>query len=57
MDLFIDDVEMNIKSALSYSVDALLMDTPYNKKVKYQKRVTSWKEIYDYVNGVNIWEE
>lgn len=52
VDLLIDDAEMNIKDALFYHIDALLMNTAYNKKVEYKKRVYNWREIYNYVNGV-----
>ena len=32
-------------------IDVILFDAPYNKKCEDLRRVSSWKEIYEYINN------
>lgn len=50
IDLFIDDSPVHIYEALSENIDALLIETPKNKKEKNLPKIKNWKEIYKYIN-------
>lgn len=49
VDLFIDNDIRHVNEVLNQGIDAILMADDYNQDVKDVKRVTSWKEAYDYI--------
>lgn len=51
IDIFIDDSYSHYKQCEKENIRAILFDAPYNRKYEECERVTSWKEIYDIVNG------
>ena len=51
VDIMIDDSINICKDCIDYGIDALLMDTPYNRKVEDIKRVHNWQEIYEYISS------
>lgn len=51
IELFIDDSVKNCKEIKNVGIDVILFDAPYNKKCEDLRRVSSWKEIYEYINN------
>ena len=49
IDIMIDDSTRILLEVYNSGITALLMDTPYNRKVNNLQRVHSWKEIYEYI--------
>ena len=49
IDLFIDNDEANVYEAEEHNIESLLFDSTYNKEVADLKRISSWKEIFDYI--------
>ena len=47
--IMIDDSSRILLEVDKTKVTALLMDTPYNKKVDSLRRVYNWKEIYEFI--------
>ncbi len=52
VDIFIDDLLSNCIRAHEEGINVLMFDSSYNKNEKNFKRVVSWEEIYNIVNGV-----
>lgn len=51
IDLFIDDAKKHCEEVLSCGIDAIMMETSYNKKYKEFKHVKNWKEVYEYIKN------
>ena len=49
IDIMIDDSTRILLEVYNSGITALLMDTPYNRKINNLQRVHSWKEIYEYI--------
>lgn len=50
VDIMIDDSVHIVEDCINGGINAILMDTPYNRDSKL-KRVNNWKEFYEYING------
>lgn len=48
--VYIDDMIQHYIDAESIGLDALMMETDFNKDIQ-AKKVKSWKEVYDYLRG------
>lgn len=53
IDLFIDDSLKHVGMVSDKGIPALLFEAYYNKNDKLYKHVKSWKEIYDFIEGMN----
>lgn len=51
IDIIIDDSLNVCKECSNIGVKALLFDSEYNRKVQTFQRVTSWKEIFEFINN------
>ena len=49
--IMIDDSTRILLEVDKAKITALLMDTPYNRKVENLKRVHNWKEIYEFITN------
>ena len=50
IDLFIDDSYKHCQSVSSIGIKVLMFGTNYNKNIKEFTRITSWYEVYNYIN-------
>ena len=50
INLFIDDSYKHCLSVSSVGIKVLMFGTNYNKKIKEFTRITSWYEVYNYIN-------
>ena len=50
--ILIDNALENIYSAIENDIDAILIDTRYNKNDNFSNRCENWKQIYKYINEV-----
>lgn len=51
IDIMIDDSLNVCKECSNIGVKALLFDSKYNRKVEVFQRVTSWKEIFEFISN------
>lgn len=49
--ILIEDSLRICEDAYSFGIEALIMDTPYNRNIDYLNRVHNWKEIYEFVSN------
>ena len=52
IDIMIDDSTRILLEVNNSGIISLLMDTPYNRKENYLKRVYNWKEIYEFITSL-----
>ncbi len=52
IDIMIDDSTRILLEVNNSGITSLLMDTPYNRKENYLKRVYNWKEIYEFITSL-----
>lgn len=50
IDLFIDDIYKHCLSVSSIGIRVLMYGANYNKNIKEFTRITSWYEVYNYIN-------
>ena len=51
IDIMIDDSLNVCKECSNIGIKALLFDSEYNRKVQVFQRVTSWREIFEFINN------
>lgn len=52
IDIFIDDSIEHIESVQTLNIPVLLFESRLNKHDNRFKKVNTWKEVYEYINGV-----